>query len=376
MLVERRWKRDIDWALIGAVLALALLSLLTIASATQALSSGDFSFVQRQALFVGLGIVAAAVAVTVDYSDLLKFSRFIYVGNLCLLASVLAWGRSSLGAQRWLELGPIALQPSELSKIGVVITLAAALVRREEEEKGWMTIVSGMLHVAPLTILVLKQPDLGTSLVFLAIAFGMFFVAGVPTRHLVLSLGLGLGGAVGATVAHFRWGLPLPLKDYQLKRLLVFVNPGLDPLGAGYHIRQSMIAVGSGKLFGKGLFAGTQNQLRFLPFRHTDFIFSVVGEELGFAGSMVVLLLFAFIIWRGLRIAAAARDAFGALIAAGVVSMLAFNILVNVGMTVGVMPVTGIPLPFMSYGGSSLLTNMVGVGLMLNVHLRRHRILF
>ncbi len=200
--------------------------------------------------------------------------------------------------------------------------------------------------------------------------------AGARLGHMLAIYGGGLACAVGAIAAHFRWGLPLPLKDYQLKRLVVFMNPGVDPLGAGYQLRQSVIAVGSGRLFGKGLFSGTQNQLRFLPFQHTDFIFSVIGEELGFVGGACILILYLLVIWRGVRIAASAKDTFGALLATGVVSMLAFHIIVNIGMTIGVMPVTGIPLPFMSYGGTSLVTNMVGIGILLNVHVRRHRTLF
>jgi rod shape determining protein RodA len=166
------------------------------------------------------------------------------------------------------------------------------------------------------------------------------------------------------------------LKDYQKKRLLVFIDPNIDPTGAGYHVIQSMIAIGSGRLWGKGLFGGTQNRLGFLPEQHTDFIFSVIGEELGFLRAVGILILYFIIIYRGIRVAAKARDDFGTLLATGVVTMLAFHLLVNVGMTTGIMPVTGIPLPFMSYGGSSYLTNMIAVGLLLNVHMRRHKILF
>lgn len=376
MIVERRRKRDIDWALIAAVLLMACWSLPMIASATQAPSTGDYSMVKKQAVSIMVGILVAAAAAFVDYSDLQRFSRLIYGANLVILALVLVTGDSSLGAQRWIQVGPVPLQPSEVAKIAVIITLAAALSRGKDEPRGWACILSAFLHIAPPMLLVLRQPDLGTSLVFMAITVGMLFVAGASTRRLALLVGSGLAGVVGAIVGHFRWGLPLPLKEYQLKRLIVFTNPGIDPLGSGYQLRQSMIAVGSGRLVGKGLFAGTQNQLRFLPYQYTDFIFSVIGEELGFAGAVILLALYVFIIWKGLRIAAAARDDFGALLAVGVVSMLAFHILVNVGMTVGVMPVTGIPLPFMSYGGTSLVTNMAGIGLLLNVYLRRHKIVF
>ncbi|MGE5485384.1 MAG: rod shape-determining protein RodA [Ignavibacteriales bacterium] len=376
MFGERHLRRELDWALIAAVLALAGISLPMIASATQALSTGNYSSVKRQALSIALGLAVAAIVVSIDYSDLLRFSRVVYILNLGLLASVMVAGRTTLGAQRWIQIGPVPVQPSELAKLCVITTLAAALSRRESETCGWPQIISAFIHIALPMALVLRQPDLGTSLVFMAIAFGMLFAAGAPGRALGFLIVAGLGGITGAIVAHFRWGFPLPLEEYQLKRLIVFTNPGIDPLGSGYQLRQSMIAIGSGRLVGKGLFAGTQNQLRFLPFQHTDFIFSVIGEELGFIGGMAILALYLFVLWRGLRIASMARDSFGALLAVGVVSMLAFHILINIGMTVGMMPVTGIPLPFMSYGGTSLITNMAGIGLLINVYMRRHKIVF
>ena len=376
MLREKRLRKNLDWVLAGAVYALLAISLPVLASATQAPAKGDFSLVQRQAVFIVVGSICALAAMLVNYEDLMRFSRFIYGFNLALLGAVLVVGKVQLGAQRWIQIGPFPLQPSETAKICVIITLAAALSQREEGLNRWSDMIPTFLHILPPMVLVLKQPDLGTSLVFLAIALAMLLVAGAPPGKVgALTVG-GLATACGAVFAHFRYGIPLPLKDYQLKRLIVFINPDVDPLRAGYQIKQSIIAIGSGRLLGKGLFAGTQNQLRFLPFQHTDFIFPVIGEELGFIGGTAVLLLYYIVIWRGLRIAATARDRFGSLIATGVTAMIAFHILVNVGMTLGVMPVTGIPLPFMSYGGSSLITNMVGIGLLLNVHLRRQKIQF
>jgi len=376
MIAERRMKRGLDWALVTAVLILSAISLPMIASATQAPSTGGFSLVKRQGVSIAIGILVALAVMSVDYSDLARFSRLIYVFNLGLLVAVTAAGRTTLGAQRWVQIGPVSLQPSELAKLCMIITLAASLSRRDGEEHGWAEIISSFIHIAPAMLLVLKQPDLGTSLAFVAITLGILVAAGAPGRILAPIVVAGLGSVIGAVVAHFRWGLPLPLEDYQLKRLIVFTNPGIDPLGSGYQLRQSIIAIGSGRLVGKGLFAGTQNQLRFLPFQHTDFIFSVIGEELGFIGGIAVLTLYLFVLWRGLRIAAMARDYFGALLSVGVVSMLAFHILINVGMTLGMMPVTGIPLPFMSYGGNSMITNMAAVGLLLNVYMRRHKIVF
>lgn len=216
-------------------------------------------------------------------------------------------------------------------------------------------------------LLVMKQPDLGTSLVFMAIFFGMIFVCGVNLRLLGGIFGVGL--ACMPILWHF-------LKDYQKMRIMVFMDPNVDPLGSGYHIIQSKIAIGSGMLFGKGLFGGTQSQLNFLPENHTDFIFAVVGEELGFIGAAFLLLLYLVVLWRGIKIARDASDMFGRLLAVGITSMLAFHVLVNVGMTTGIMPVTGIPLPFMSYGVSSLTTNILSIAILLNIHMRKQKLLF
>ena len=216
-------------------------------------------------------------------------------------------------------------------------------------------------------LLVLKQPDLGTSLVFMAIFLGMLFVCGINLRL--------LGGlfAAGVAMMPLLWHF---LKDYQKMRIMVFMDPNVDPLGSGYHIIQSKIAIGSGMLFGKGLFQGTQSQLNFLPENHTDFIFAVVGEELGFLGVVVLLLLYLVVLWRGIKIAQDASDIFGRLLAVGITSMLAFHVLVNVGMTLGIMPVTGIPLPLMSYGVSSLTTNIMSIAMLLNIQLRKQKLLF
>lgn len=216
-------------------------------------------------------------------------------------------------------------------------------------------------------LLVMKQPDLGTALVFMAIFFGMIFAAGVNLRLLMIIFGAGV--ACMPIFWHF-------LKDYQKMRIMVFMDPNVDPLGSGYHIIQSKIAIGSGMLFGKGLFGGTQSQLNFLPENHTDFIFAVIGEELGFVGATFVLILYSIMLYRGSKVANEARDNFGVLLAVGITSMLTFHVLVNVGMTAGIMPVTGIPLPLMSYGVSSLTTNLVAVGILLNIYMRRQKIMF
>lgn len=376
--MEKRLLKNLDWTLLGAVVLLVALGLTMVASATQfkPADASTWGYVVRQAVWFGIGLAAMTVVVAVDYHVLARWTRGFYIVNLLGLLAVRLVGKETLGAARWIQVGPVVIQPSEFAKLLIIITLAAYLARREGDMRDWRDLVMPALHILPPMALILAQPDLGTSLVLVAILYGMLYVGGVPGARLA---GLGLGGlalAVGYIIAHFQLGVPVPLKEYQLKRLIVFVNPESDPLGAGYHILQSETAVGSGRLLGRGLFAGTQNQLNYLPEQHTDFIFSVIGEELGFLGGVLVLGLFFVVLWRGLEAAAKARDLFGSLLAAGVVSMLGFHVLVNIGMTIGVMPVTGVPLPFISYGGSSLLTNSLAVGLLLNIYMRRQKILF
>ena len=369
--------RNLDLRLLAAVLALMALSVVTIASATRTSGGAFFSqAVRQQMLWILVGLLAMAVMIFIDPGDLSRLSVFIYVVNLLALLAVGFLGSSVLGAQRWIPIGPFRLQPSELAKVFLAITLSASLARREGGFGGWRSFVMSFLHIAVPLGLILKQPDLGTSLVLLAVLFGILFFAGAPLGKLFGLYGAGIAAAVLAVVLHLRFGLPLPLKDYQLMRLIVFANPDLDPLQAGYHLRQSLIAVGSGRLFGKGLFAGVQSGLDFLPMRHTDFIYSVVAEELGLIGAGFLLILYLILVWRAVLIAGMARDRFCSLLAAGLAAMFAFHILVNVGMTIGIMPITGIPLPFVSYGGSNMLASFVAFGLLQNVHMRRDKIIF
>ncbi|MDI6894142.1 MAG: rod shape-determining protein RodA [Bacillota bacterium] len=373
----RPWLRDLEPGIVLATAGLVAFSLAAIASASYSMNPGDrFFFVRRQLLWLVVAVGAAVVARIIDYRVIVGWAGPLYVLNLVLLAAVLVVGRQAQGAQRWIPLGPFDFQPSELAKLIIVITLAAHLGRREVPLRGLREAAPYVAHVTLPLLLILVQPDLGTSLVLGAVLLGMLYAAGVPGGRLVAVVGAGLSLVVAAIWAHLNWGVPLPLRDYQLNRLLVFLQPGRDPLGAGYHLLQSKIAIGSGEFWGKHLFYGTQNQLNFLPNRHTDFVFSVIGEELGFAGGIAVLGLYCYLMYRILRVARVAGDYRGALICIGVASMLSFHVLVNVGMTVGIMPITGIPLPFVSYGGSSLVTCMMSLGLVLNVYGRRHGIRF
>jgi rod shape determining protein RodA len=368
-MLNRRLLRNLDFILITVTAALIVVSLIFIGSATHINTPGEdrYWYVQRQGVFALINALIVFGLLHFDYKSLNKYANFLYIFNLFMLLAVMFVGQSALGAQRWIQIGPISIQPSEFSKLIMIISLASLLDKRFGQLNTWREIVPVFFYVGVPFLLVLKQPDLGTSLVFMAILFGMIFVAGIPSRMLFTIIGAGM--AFMPIFWHF-------LKDYQKMRLTVFLDPNVDPLGSGYHIIQSKIAIGSGMLTGKGLFGGTQSQLNFLPENHTDFIFAVIGEEIGFIGSLLVLLLYFILLYRGLKIAGAARDNFGTLLAVGITSMMAFHVLVNVGMTAGIMPVTGIPLPLMSYGVSALTTNLISLGILLNIYMRRQKILF
>lgn len=368
-MINKRLLKNLDFVVIIVTAMLVLISLVIIGSATHINNPSEdrYWYVQRQGLFALINVVIIFFILSVNYKTLARYATFLYWFNLIMLLAVMFVGTSALGAQRWIQIGAISLQPSEFSKIIMIICLASILEKRVGQLNTFREIIPVFIYVGIPFLLVMKQPDLGTSLVFLSILFGMIFIAGISIKHLMMILGAGL--AFLPVFWHF-------LKDYQKMRLTVFLDPNVDPLGSGYHIIQSKIAIGSGMLFGKGLFGGTQSQLNFLPENHTDFIFAVIGEELGFIGAAVILTLYLILLFRGVKIAAAAKDNFGTLLAAGITSMLTFHVLVNVGMTAGIMPVTGIPLPLMSYGVSALTTNLVSIGLLLNIYMRRQKIMF
>ncbi|CUH97451.1 putative membrane protein [Propionispora sp. 2/2-37] len=368
-MLSRRLLRNLDFMVIIVTAIIILISLLIIGSATHINSPSEdrYWYVQRQGIFALVNVVIVFIMLHFDYKSLERFGPLLYGLNLIILLAVMFVGQSALGAQRWIQIGPISIQPSEFSKLILIISLASLLDKKTGKLNSFKEILPVFFYVGVPFLLVLKQPDLGTSLVFLAILFGMLFVAGISTKYLFMIFSAGV--AILPIFWHF-------LKDYQKMRLTVFIDPNVDPLGSGYHIIQSKIAIGSGMLFGKGLFEGTQSQLNFLPENHTDFIFAVIGEELGFVGAVIVLLLYFILLYRGIKIAGMAKDNFGTLLATGIVAMLTFHILVNVGMTAGIMPVTGIPLPLMSYGVSALTTNMISLGILLNIYMRRQKILF
>jgi rod shape determining protein RodA len=356
----------VDWVLVGCTLVLVALGTVAVASAT-ATPDRPLGLLRPRLAHVALGVLALVGTAALPYRTLGQVWKLVYGAAVALLALTDLVGRTALGAQRWLSVGPVSVQPSELAKLGLVVALAWSLSRRKEPPARLRELVPYALLAGPPVVLVFLQPDLGSALVFVAILLAMLWGAGVPRGQLA-----GLVAA-GLLLAPFAWPL---LKPYQQARLLVFLDPNLDPLGAGYNLIQSKIAIGSGGLWGKGLFAGTQNTLQFLPMQHTDFVFSVIGEELGFVGTVGVLALFWVWCLRVLHVAATARDAFGSYLCVGVAGMVAFHVLVNVGMTVGLAPATGIPLPFVSYGGTALVTHLAAVGVVLSVAVRRPKILF
>jgi rod shape determining protein RodA len=366
-MLNRRLLKNLDITLVVTVLLLLGISLIVISSATHVTTATEdpYWFLQRQSIFTVVNILLIVFILSFDYHTFAKYAGVLYWFSVISLLAVRFVGQTALGAQRWIQIGPISLQPSEFAKIIIIITLAKMLENRKLETLKDLLPVA--LHVGIPFVLILLQPDLGTSLVFIAITIGMVFMAGIRTRLFVGLI------ASGLAILPIFWQF---LHDYQKKRLLVFIDPNIDPLGSGYHIIQSKIAIGSGMLFGKGLFNGSQSQLDFLPENHTDFIFAVIGEELGFIGAALILLMYFVVVYRGIKIAGEARDDYGTLLATGVTSMLLFHILVNIGMTAGIMPVTGIPLPLMSYGVSALTKNMVGIGILLNVYMRRQKIMF
>ncbi|HAZ21195.1 MAG TPA: rod shape-determining protein RodA [Firmicutes bacterium] len=379
MRVDRRLLKNLDWALIAITLILIATGVVIVYSATRAnpaLTGGNpFAYARKQIIAAIIGIAMVIGLMTFDYHISERGYYALYFLNLLLLIAVLLFGKEVNGAKSWFHIGPVGIQPSEFAKIFLILTLARHLSQKDSLS-SFFDLISAFVHIGVPLLLILLQPDLGTAMVLVAILFGMLYLAGARPKHLgVIVLSVVAIVVVWALLSAF-FGVPFPLKSYQIARLTAFVNPQKYYDGAGYNVIQSMTAVGSGRFLGKGLFNSTQGRLGFLPEHHTDFIFAIFGEEFGFLGCFLLLLGYLLLIWRGLKIAYQAKDLYGSLIAGGVVSMFLFHVLVNVGMNIGIMPITGIPLPFISAGGSSMMVNLVGVGLLLNVWSRRLKIMF
>ena len=355
--------RDFDWTLLGIVLVLCTISVLEIYSAT--LHTKYIGFHTKQMYWIAGGLVAMFVFAKIDYHKLIDFVPWAYGVCLVALVAVLAVGQKVLGARRWIKLGPMHFQPSEWVKLVLILAVARYFANLGGRSLTWKDIFKAFALVGVPMLLVLKQPDLGTTLTYLPILVAGLFLGGINVRQALILGTCGLALVAGV------WTSGKLLKPYQKARLTSFINPDNDPRGTGYQTKQALIAVGSGGVWGKGAAKGTQTQGDFLPIPHADFIFAAFGEEHGFAGALFVLLLYFFVLMRLIQNAQTAADLSGSLIIMGVVAVLTFQIAVNVGMVIGFMPVTGIPLPLMSYGGSSVLFTFLALGVVMNIRMRR-----
>ena len=357
----------LDLLLLLAAVGLIACSIYTIGTATEDdIDGSPYYYVVRQSVYGGVGIGLMLLVSRVDYSRLREMKAGLYATLIGTILLVLAIGGATRGSKRWIELPFFRYQPSELGKVLLILALSAFVVDRARRLSERETTSRIMLLALLPAMLVIAQPDLGTGLVYLVVALAALFVAGVKWTHFAALGGLAAAAIVIVVVAAPAVGIEV-LKPYQVDRLTAFVNPTDNPREEGYQLKQSITAIGSGQKTGRGDEA-TQTKLDFLPEHHTDFVFSVVGEEFGFIGAALVLSLFALLIWRALRILTMAKNLYGTLIAGGITAMLMFQIFVNVGMTVGIMPITGVPLPLMSYGGSSVIVTFLAVGLLQSIH--------
>jgi rod shape determining protein RodA len=366
------WRR-LDWLLIVGVAGLCAIGCLLVWSATinqtELTGGDDTAYLTKQATNVVVGAALATLVAATDHRWLRIWAPAIYVTSIAGLLLIFAPGVGTTinGSRSWLTIGGLTLQPAEFAKLGIVIGMALVLAERAEGRMRTRAtgsdLIPALLIAALPAVLILAQPDLGTLIVLIAITFGIIALAGAGKRWLIGLVAVG-GAAVAGAIAV---GL---LADYQLDRFRAFTDPSLDPKGAGYNTIQSRVAIGNGGLFGQGLFDGSQTQAGFVPEQHTDFVYTVAGEELGLIGAGLIIVLLTIVVWRALRIARNASDLFGRLVAVGVACWFGFQAFQNIGMCLGIMPVTGVPLPFVSYGGTSMFASLMAVGLLINVHLR------
>ncbi|MFQ5736918.1 MAG: rod shape-determining protein RodA [Thermodesulfobacteriota bacterium] len=360
-MIDRRLITHFDWLTVSTVLTLTFIGFASVYSATHVQQP---SIYHKELYWIIIGLAFMVVSVIFSYSFLDSFGYVFYAASNLALVLVYIIGSSFGGARRWIHLGFFSLQPSEIAKLALIVVLAKYFSTKSVPRRGMgikELVVPGALMAVPF-LLIAKQPDLGTAIVLWMIFWSMVAVVKIRLRTVI-----GLLGTL-AVAAPFFW---TTLKDYQKARLSSFLNPGADPLGSGYHVLQSKIAIGSGGFFGKGFTEGTQSKLMFLPEHHTDFIFAAFGEEWGLLGSLVVLTLFLTLIICGLNTASNSKDRFGFLLAFGITTMFFWQVVINLGMVSGMLPVVGVPLPFISYGGSFLITSLISVGLLLNVYMRR-----
>jgi rod shape determining protein RodA len=372
--IDRRLIQNFDWLTLSIVILISIIGILTIFSATRQPSAGESiqaTFYIKQIVWLVVSILALILFISFDYIWLGRIALPLYVTGLILLLIVLVAGRTGMGAQRWISLGPLSFQPSEFFKL-IFIVMLSSYYSFSRESLG----ITGLLRVFVFIVLVpfillFKQPDLGTAIVAMLIFVSVSLAKGLHRKVIIMVIVVGIISL--PFLGNIMW---TGLKDYQKNRLIAFIDPEVDPSGIGYHINQSKIAIGSGEFLGKGYLEGTQGPFRFLPEKHTDFIFAVFAEEWGFLGSVFLLCLYLLLILRGLDTASKAKDDFGRLLALGITFMFSIYFFVNVGMTLGIMPVVGIPLPFMSYGGTALLSNYVSIAVLINIRTRRFSLFY
>lgn len=350
---------EFDWVLFALTIGLSIFGVVMIYSATRTLGTNTNVIVQSAALAIGTAVMVAACFF--DYEQLKNLVKPIYIFAVAILIIVLlvGIGRGEWGANSWIRFGAVGIQPSEIAKICFIITFSCHLSMVQEDINKPLVILGLLLHISVLLGLILLQPDMGSALVFVFMFIVMIFTAKLSYKYIIP---IGIGGVASMPLIY-----KYVLSEYQQKRIQVFFNPDLEPTGRGYHVIQSKIAVGSGQLWGKGYLQGTQNQMGYLPTKYTDFIFSVISEELGFIGAIIIVAALFLIIYKCFKTAQKADNLFGRYICVGVGAMLLFHVFENAGMCIGLMPVTGIPLPFLSYGGTSIVTNLIAIGLVLSV---------
>jgi rod shape determining protein RodA len=371
--IDRRLIKNFDWITFLIVISLAIIGIMTIYSATRPpLGVGEHpDFYLKQILWLFISTAVLFVVVSIDYIWLYRISYPLYGLGLLLLLIVIFGGRTSMGAQRWLSIGPISFQPSEFFRIFFILVFSSYLTNMGRNSVDKISMKSLFIFgILPL-ILLIKQPDLGTAILLMSLFVVLSLSKGISKKIITVIVIIGLISI--PFLGHIFWE---GLKDYQKNRLVAFIDPDVDPAGIGYHINQSKISVGSGGFFGKGYLKGTQGPLRFLPEKHTDFIFSVFAEEWGFAGSILLLVIYLMLFLRGLDTAMRAKDEFGRLTALGITAMFFVYFCVNIGMTLGIMPVVGVPLPFVSYGGTALLSNFIAAGILINIRTRRFELFY
>ena len=363
-MFDRRLVQYFDWGLLGLIFLIGSIGMIALYSAvTAGIAAPQKILYTKQLVWYGVGLTGMIIAFLFNYKTLERWAHAIYFVCVALLVAVLIFGTYGGGSKRWLILGPVSIQPSEIVKLAVIIVLARYYSKLASTRGFTLRELINPLIITLIPFaLIVKQPDLGTAMLLLLIVGSVTVFVKIERRSMAYII---LGGMITVPLVWFM------LKGYQKRRILTFLDPDRDPLGAGYHIIQSKIAIGSGMLTGKGFLKGTQNALAFLPEQHTDFVFSVLAEEWGFAGVLVVLLVLLLLIIWGLRIAHGCRDNFGTILAAGITAMIFWQVFINIGMVMGLMPVVGVPLPFISYGGSSVVTMMISVGVLMSISMRR-----